>query len=241
MGFGAFYSHSRNYTKGNWSGYIIKRGVRQHSFSDSWYPQLSILKKDGVLIYVKYLVPTDRIHFLGAEIFRGTRVFYPRYGGPVCFSNKCINSSFFFTLGVFRGFLFINGGRSGQKVGRARTDATGFNGARKKILVWIKFWSYKWILREASLFMGWGTGNDGNRYNSRKSPYFRLIFKSIFIEPLGFQNNWRSKIFRPLPFETRPKIFAPPKTKKMKNEKCPQYPKYTRKSCFRTIEKIDQA
>ena len=30
--------------------------------------------------------------------------------------------------------------------------------------------------RDASLFMGGGTGNNENRYNSRKSPFFRLIF-----------------------------------------------------------------
>ena len=39
-------------------------------------------------------------------------------------------------------------------------------------------------VREASLFMGWGTGNNGNFYNSHELPYiFAKFFKSILIDP----------------------------------------------------------
>jgi len=41
------------------------------------------------------------------------------------------------------------------------------------------------LLREASLFMGWGGAPKyGNRYNSRESPYFRLIFTEYTTWPL---------------------------------------------------------
>ena len=40
-------------------------------------------------------------------------------------------------------------------------------------------------LREGSLFTGWGTAYYGNPYNSRESPYLRLIFTqhNIFVCP----------------------------------------------------------
>ena len=38
--------------------------------------------------------------------------------------------------------------------------------------------------REASLFMGWGAPNYGNRYNTRESPYFCFIFTGYTTWPL---------------------------------------------------------
>ena len=66
-------------------------------------------------------------------------------------------------------------------------------------------------LREASLFTGWGeAGNNGNRYNSRKSPFLRKIFFTRpFIFPKGIQNNRRAKNVRP-PLMTPRNFFAPP-------------------------------
>ena len=41
------------------------------------------------------------------------------------------------------------------------------------------------ISREASEFTGWGVAANGNPYNSRESPYLRLIFTQHTIWPLS--------------------------------------------------------
>ena len=72
------------------------------------------------------------------------------------------------------------------------------------------------LFREGSLLMGWGAGNNGNLYNSRKSPYLR---KTLFTHPFIFPKESKiidgQKLFAPLNdasifFATRQKNFAPP-------------------------------
>ena len=59
-------------------------------------------------------------------------------------------------------------------------------------------------LREASLFMGWGAGNNGNHYNSRESPYLRLIFLERTYWPLRNPKKIGGpKFFAPPPSVTR--------------------------------------
>ena len=78
---------------------------------------------------------------------------------------------------------------------------------------------------------GWAAAN-GIPYESRKSPYFRLIFTQHTIWPLRnpkkstvrFRSpppNDASDFVRP-PLTTRPKIFAPPLTQKLKVPKTPK-------------------
>ena len=79
------------------------------------------------------------------------------------------------------------------------------------------------LVREASLFTGWGGAAAGpNPYNSRESPYLRKrFFTCPLILPKDSENilglkffappKDASEIFRP-PFATRPKFFAPPFT-----------------------------
>ena len=103
---------------------------------------------------------------------------------------------------------------------------------------------YFGFLREDSLFPGWGAENNGNRYNSRKSPYLRKIFftcpfifpkesKIIDVQKIFAPLNDAAKNFRP-PFATPRKIFAPPKTKKYM---CPKCLKNNKKCLLRTFGK----
>ena len=67
------------------------------------------------------------------------------------------------------------------------------------------------LLREASLFMGWGAPKYGNRYNSR----YNLIFASFLQSILLVLTPKESKIMDGLksfapPLMTRLKYFAPP-------------------------------
>ena len=91
-------------------------------------------------------------------------------------------------------------------------------------------------VREGSLFTGWGAGNNENCHNSRKSPYFRLIFTQHIIWPLrNLKQSTCKKISPPLndvsnpPPSRRVEIFSPPlRPKKL----CVQNASKTRKNVF---------
>ena len=76
------------------------------------------------------------------------------------------------------------------------------------VFKWVRMGELK-ILWEGSLFTGWGAAYYRNPYNSRESPYLRLIFTQHTIWPLRNPKILTVQ-FRSPPLMTCPILFASP-------------------------------